>query len=730
MKNPFYKLLILLLLPVLVNAQEKQDTMHTIKLKAIEITGQLNKNTTVTKLPEVYNTYIVSGKKNEVIKLENANVNLAEKTGRQVFAKVPGVFVYDMDGSGNQINVSTRGLDPHRSWEFNIRQDGIMVNSDMYGYPASHYAMPLEAISRIELIRGTSALQYGAQFGGMINYINKSPDTSRNVGFENVSTVGSYGLMSSYNSIGGKIGKLTYSGYFAARKSDGYRKNSDSKYDGEYLSLNYDASKTLAIKAQLARSNYVYHIPGPLNDSMFAADPRASTRSRNYFNPEIWVPSLQFFFNPSSRTSIELTSSAVLGERRSVQIEGAAGTWDLIDPATGNYKPRQVDIDGFNSYTSELRLRHDYSLLGQNSTLIAGVRYINNDLKRRQVGVGTTGSDADFSADPNSFKRDLSFKTNNIALYVENLFKLTHKWSISPGFRYENGVSKMSGIIKYLDAADVPNEIKHNFALLGISTQYEFNANTKAYAGFSQAYRPVIFKDIIPSSILETTSKNLKDAYGYNLEAGVAGKLGSKLTYDLSVFSVYIKNRLGAQVITDDTSKVTIFRTNIGDSRTNGIEVFVQYNIFETSTTSMNIFTSTSYRDSKYENAVVRAGNENKNVDGNQVQSIPNWISRNGIEVQYKRIGFNVLHSYVSESFADPLNTVTPPKNGSVGLVPEYHLIDAGFSYIVSKNFQLRLNVNNLLNKSYFTKRPEFYPGPAIWPSDGRSVQFSVSTKF
>ncbi|GAB1396469.1 hypothetical protein MASR1M65_12460 [Saprospiraceae bacterium] len=56
-------------------------------------------------------------------------------------------------------------------------------------------------------------------------------------------------------------------------------------------------------------------------------------------------------------------------------------------------------------------MRHDYSLLGQNSTLIAGVRYINNDLKRRQVGVGTTGSDADFSADPNSFKRDLSFKT-------------------------------------------------------------------------------------------------------------------------------------------------------------------------------------------------------------------------------------------------------------------------------------------------------------------------------
>ena len=57
-----------------------------------------------------------------------------------------------MDGAGNQVNISTRGLDPHRGWEFNNRKDGIIINSDMYGYPASHYSMPLESIERIELV--------------------------------------------------------------------------------------------------------------------------------------------------------------------------------------------------------------------------------------------------------------------------------------------------------------------------------------------------------------------------------------------------------------------------------------------------------------------------------------------------------------------------------------------------------------------------------------------------
>ena len=107
---------------------------------------------------------------------------------------MPGVFVYDMDGSGNQINIATRGLDPHRGWEFNNRKDGIITNSDMYGYPASHYSMPFESIDRIELVRGTGSLQYGAQFGGMLNYVSKQGDTTKPFSFESINTVGSYNL--------------------------------------------------------------------------------------------------------------------------------------------------------------------------------------------------------------------------------------------------------------------------------------------------------------------------------------------------------------------------------------------------------------------------------------------------------------------------------------------------------------------------------------------------------
>lgn len=112
----------------------------------------------------------------------------------------------------------------------------------MYGYPASHYSMPMEAVERIELIRGTGSLQYGAQFGGMLNYVSKQPDTTKALGIESINTIGSFGLLSSYNAISGTVGKFQYYAYYSKRKSDGYRDNGRSDFDAESLMLRYEFS--------------------------------------------------------------------------------------------------------------------------------------------------------------------------------------------------------------------------------------------------------------------------------------------------------------------------------------------------------------------------------------------------------------------------------------------------------------------------------------------------------
>jgi len=61
----------------------------------------------------------------------------------------------------------------------------------------------------------------------------------------------------------------------------------------------------------------------------------------------------------------------------------------------------------------------------------------------------------------------------------------------------------MSGIIRYLTPEVIPNQIKHQFPLFGTSFQYLITPVHKVYGGFSQAFRPVIFADIIPPTPLD-----------------------------------------------------------------------------------------------------------------------------------------------------------------------------------------------------------------------------------
>lgn len=703
--------------------QTKRDTVKTKELAPITVQGIPQRNV-VGRLEPIDGTYIHAGKKNEVISLTQLDANLTDKTGRQIFSKIPGVFVYDMDGPGNQINISARGLDPHRGWEFNIRKDGVLTNSDMYGYPASHYSMPLESIERVELVRGTGSLQYGAQFGGMLNYVSKQDNSMKPISFESFNTIGSFNLLSSYNAIGGKIGKVKYYAYISRRSRDGFRRNEHTDSDAESIMLSYEANKNLSLRLEWARSSYLYRIPGPLTEEMYYTDPRQSTRSRNYFSPTINIPSFILKWNVSDKIKLQYTSSAVIGNRSSVMFDKPSTIKDTINSATGQYNNRQVDVDNFNSYTNELRLLSQYKLGKQESSLAFGMQLMNNDLHRTQQGVGTTGSDFNLSLVNPKWGRDIHFKTQNIALFAENNFKLLENFSANIGVRLESGESKMSGNISYLPTDRIPYNLRHHYLLLGSGISYKPKAFLDIYGGWSQTYRPMIFKDLVPTEIYEKVDPDLKDSNGYNAELGFRGDL-QFLKWDITGFLLQYNKRFGTIAQTDANGQFYTYRTNIGNSLTKGFEVFLQGNWALNNKTDLSVFTSTAIMDGRYTSGNIKSGTTNSSVEGNEIESLPNLISRNGFTFRFRKYSLSGLYSFTDASFADALNTVMPTPNGALGIVPSYGIFDFNTTVKISEKFEIKGSLNNLTDKRYFTKRPLFYPGPGIWTSDGRNVTIS-----
>ena len=152
-------------------------------------------------------TTIYAGKKNEIISLARLPVNTATNNSRQIYAQVPGINIIENDEAGVQLGIATRGLNPNRTTAFNSRQNGYDISADPIGYPETYYTPPSDGLASIEIIRGAASLQYGTQFGGLLNFHFKEGPTNKQLEFLSRETGGSYGFFSAFNSIGGQYKK-------------------------------------------------------------------------------------------------------------------------------------------------------------------------------------------------------------------------------------------------------------------------------------------------------------------------------------------------------------------------------------------------------------------------------------------------------------------------------------------------------------------------------------------
>jgi Fe(3+) dicitrate transport protein len=705
-----------------------KDSLHYRYLAEITVVGRGTK-TDIHQLPEVVGTSIYAGKKNALIVLDNVQGNVATNTMRQVMAKVPGIHVWESDGSGIQIGVAARGLSANRSWEFNVRQNGYDIAADPYGYPEAYYNPQLQSVQRIEIVRGQGALQYGPQFGGMINYILRNgSETNKPVEFETQQTIGSNGLFNSYNAVGGNTGKINYYAFFDHRNADGWRQNSRYYTNAGFGTITYRLTKKLSITAELMHSHIRSQQPGGLTDSMFNVTARQSLRSRNWIDIDWTTAALitNYAFNDHQRLNIKVF--AVLGDRNSVGYTRAITIKDSINNSTGTFNNRAVDIDKYRNIGMEARYLGDYQKGKLKNTVAGGIRLYKGTTYRYRNGKGTTGENYTTERVDGSWPTDIDYISTNAAAFVENIFRLGKKILLIPGIRYEYITAKASGLSNTINGVPLflqNQKSGRGFLLAGIGTEYHLTASTEFYANGTQAYRPVQFADLTAPPTTDVVDPNLKDAKGYNIDLGYRGKLKNYLYFDISGFYLQYNNRTGR--ITKEGKN---FITNVGNSASKGLEVLAEFDPIKAWTKnrkfgSFSIFVSYAYTDAKYENVKTKDGD----FSGKRIEQSPNHILRSGLTYFYRGLQFTTQFNYVDEVFSDANNAVSPAANGQNGLVPGYSIWDMTASYRFNNNYSMKAGVNNLADKMYFTRRAGGYPGPGLLPADGRNFFISFAAK-
>ena len=688
----------------------------------------------IRKLRPVESGGLYEGKKTEVINIEKLIGNKAGNNARQAFGKIPSLNIWESDNAGLQLDVGGRGLSPRRTSNFNTRQNGYDISADALGYPESYYTPPLQAVKQIEVVRGAGALQYGSQFGGLLNFKMREGSKDKPFHYEFENTYGANNFFNSFNSFHGQFKKLNHYSYLQYKRGDGWRENSNFEQYGAYTGLKYQLSDKLLVGVDLTFMHYLSQQAGGLTDEGFDIDPRASNRERNWFRVNWNLAAISLEYKHSDNLKIYSRSFGLLARRTSL---GLQVTPDEEDPLSN----RDL-IDGkFKNIGNETRLVYTYKgFKDLQNTLLVGTR-LYNGLTNFSQSFGTAGSDADFARVDTAFlnrrKSDFDFPNFNGAFFIEKIVRLSNTFSLIPGIRYEYITTQSKGFftstLRTNSFGDFIEEVQNETSkktrrvfLYGLGLSKQVNKKYKLYANATANYRAINFTDVQIQTNTQVVDPLIKDESGYNFDLGIRRMDFSPFFIETGLFYTLYDNRIG-QVI-DDGLRV---RTNIGSARIYGVELYLEVDLLKTlkkeSQHKLSAFINGSLNRGVYtkinERALVGVRSNNK------LEDLPDYNFKSGITYGYQKFTSSLQATFVGKQFSDAANTEEPFK-GVFGPIPSYTVFDLSAKYRFSNKISVGASINNLLDHYYFTRRASGYPGPGIIPALGRTWNVTLSAKF
>lgn len=678
------------------------------------------------RLAAVEGCEIFEGRKTEVISIADLTANLATNNPRQVFNRVAGLNIWESDGAGIQLGIGGRGLNPNRTSNFNSRQNGYDISADALGYPEAYYTPPVEALERISVVRGAASLQYGTQFGGLLNFHLKRGPLDQKFQFTSRQTYGSWNFFNSFNSIGGTVGKVNYYGFYQYKRGDGQRPNSGFDLNMAYGSMRWQPNRRLTIGAEYTFMHYVAQQPGGLTDAQFEADPLQSNRARNWFQVDWNLMAVTVDYTHSENLRFNSRTFGLIGGRDALGILSQINRADLGGA-------RDLLADDFQNIGNETRVAWFYTLFGANKSVLgAGVRYYRGNTIRKQ-GLGSDDSGPQFRyLNPENLEHsDFRFPSQNVAVFAENIFNITNKISLTPGIRaewiqtrsigtYRNTVRNLAGDILLDERIPDDQNRQRKLILLGLGASYKPSVNLELYANISQNYRAVNFNDLRVVNPNFRVDPNLQDERGYTADLGLRGNCRNVFNYDVSAFYLSYANRIGTVLRVDSVlQNVYRYRTNVAASRTVGLETYLEVDLWRlafgpNARPNLALFTNITVLDGQY------ISSDEPAYDGKKVEQVPPFLFKTGLQFRHKGWGASLQFSRTAEHFSDATNATRTP-NAVEGIIPAYWVMDATASY-TWRMLQLSVSANNLTNNYYFTRRATGYPGPGIIPSDGRAL--------
>jgi TonB-dependent siderophore receptor len=437
----------------------------------------------------------------------------------ELLSREAGLHVRQTTGSPDRAVLDIRGMGDTAGSGVVVMIDGLKVNSpDMAGQNLG--SVPVEAIQRIEVVRGAGSVVYGnGAVGGVVNIITKEERKE-----PGGSVSGAYGSYSAYDlsaAYGGRHKDLRFDFRAGRRDSEGYRNNGFYRASDVSLDAGYQLSEKIDFTLSGAYHEDAYGLPGPvpLSDADDTSLRKETDRPEDAGETEE--------ARARAGVSLDLGKWGELSLKRGYRFrdnEFVIGYTPLL--------PRDVQTDDIDEETRQLDLdyRKRFSFMGRTHRFQLGADYYQTHYVREEMPDGPRKNSA----------------TEILGVFVHNRWSLPRSLAFSWGAR----TSRYEGRFRTDRRRYFPS-VDARFWVNGEAEDREFDNNavhagltwqglpdTTLYADFATSFR-------IPNvDEFAEAEEGLSPQEGRHVELGVKRRLGTAAELGVSLYGIRIEDEI------------------------------------------------------------------------------------------------------------------------------------------------------------------------------------------
>lgn len=268
-----------------------------------------NPEITVFASPDDYKALAGSGaylSSADLAKFEDPDIN-------SMLEEIPGLYIQEEDGYGLRPNIGMRAALSDRTAKVTLMEDGILIAPAPYAQPSAYYFPRAARMQGIEVVKGPASIRVGPYTtGGAINMISTQiPTDAKGIAKLRIGTDGHADLHLNY---GATVGNWGYLLETSQETSDGFKKLPNGANTGfdigavlgklryttnagnQYIEFKYEYSDEVSDETYFG-----------LTDADFAADPfqRYAGTQRDEMDNEHWQTVLTHNYKFSSGATLK-----------------------------------------------------------------------------------------------------------------------------------------------------------------------------------------------------------------------------------------------------------------------------------------------------------------------------------------------------------------------------------------------------------------------------------------